>query len=52
MWSEDLVSRADTVVVCKRCGTQMEKQLSAPADFIGKGEGFYKSANNYRNDRY
>ncbi len=51
-WKEELVAVPDAKIECPQCGAMMQKQLSAPAEFIGKGEGFNKSANNYRNNRY
>lgn len=41
---EEMVKSAESVVACGSCGSIMNKQVSAPAFFWGKGEGFFKKS--------
>lgn len=46
---EKFVKNSSEVVECPACGAQMQKQLSAPADFKCAGTaGFYKPGANFR----
>lgn len=45
---EKIVKSAVSSVECPECGALMEKQLSAPGDFVCKDGGFYKPGANFK----
>lgn len=46
--TEKITSASTANIECPNCGGRAEKQLSAPNDFICKGQGFYKAGANFK----